>query len=263
VTRELRRDAEGEAATVATVTLDDRRRRNPLSAEMLEQLLEALEALGRSPEVRATIVTGAGEGSFVAGADLDELTALGPATAEAFIRRIHDVCVAVRALPMPVIARIDGPCLGAGLELACSCDLRVASPLATFAMPEVQVGVPSVIEAALLPRLIGSGRSRDLVMTGRTLTAVEALEWGLIDRLSAAATLDEEVGGVVGELLEAPADTLRRQKRLCHQWEELPLADAVEVGVGVFRESLGAAATRRRLERIARGRKRPGAGRFR
>ena len=87
---------------------------------------------------------------------------------------------------MPVIARIDGYALGAGLELAAACDLRVASDRAVFGMPEVRVGIPSVVEAALLPQLIGYGRARRLLLTGVTIDADEALAWGLVDAVVAA-----------------------------------------------------------------------------
>jgi enoyl-CoA hydratase/carnithine racemase len=89
----------------------------------------------------------------------------------------------VRDCPVPVIARINGWCLGAGLEIAASCDLRIAADNAVFGMPEVRLGIPSVVEAALLPRLVGAGRARWLVMTGETIGAAEALVWGLVEKI--------------------------------------------------------------------------------
>ena len=118
------------------------------------------------------------------------------ASAEAFIARLHGACAAIRSLPVPVIARISGYCLGGGLEVAASCDLRVASEDSTFGMPEVNVGIPSVIEAALLPRLVGWGKARELVYTGLSISAAEAVSCGLVERVG-----QREVSAAVVEFL--------------------------------------------------------------
>lgn len=115
------------------------------------------------------VLTGAGDKSFIGGADIREMAALTPATAETFITRLHAMCACLRDLPVPVIARINGYAIGAGLEVAAACDLRVASNSAVFGMPEVKVGIPSVIEAALLPSLIGWGRTRELLYLGENI----------------------------------------------------------------------------------------------
>ena len=99
---------------------------------------------------------------------------------------------------MPVIARIDGYALGAGLELAAACDLRVASERSMFGMPEVRIGIPSVVEAALLPELIGQGRARRLLLTGETIGAAEALAWGLVDAVAPPDELDAAVERFAG-----------------------------------------------------------------
>ena len=115
------------------------------------------------------------------------------AGARRFITLVHRCCAAFRHLPAPVIARIDGYALGAGLELAASCDLRVASENSVFGMPEVAIGIPSVVEAALLPRLVGAGRARRLLLTGETIDAAQALAWGLVDAVAPADRLDDAV----------------------------------------------------------------------
>src|SRR5439155_144470 len=97
---------------------------------------------------------------------------------------LHGVIAAIRTIPVPVIARINGYCLGAGPEVAAGCDLRVASDNAFFGMPEVKVGIPSVIEAALLPRLIGWGATAELVLLGENIDAAEALRIGLVSKVT-------------------------------------------------------------------------------
>src|SRR6202043_2052901 len=110
---------------------------------------------------------------FIGGADIEELAELDAESARSLITAVHVCCDAFRHLPVPVIARIDGWALGAGLELAAACDLRVASARSQFGMPEVRTGIPSVVEAALLPQLIGHGRARRLLLTGEPIGAEE------------------------------------------------------------------------------------------
>ncbi len=157
------------------------------------EIVETMAGLAADPELRLVILTGAGGRAFAGGADLGEIAALDHAGARRFITLVHRCCEVFRRLPVPVIARIDGFALGAGLEIAAACDLRVASEGSVFGMPEVRVGIPSVVEAALLPGLIGRGRARRLLLTGETINAAEALAWGLVDALAPADRLDEAV----------------------------------------------------------------------
>jgi enoyl-CoA hydratase/carnithine racemase len=136
------------------------------------------------------ILVGGSEKSLIGGADIREMAKLDQASAEAFITRLRDLCESVRAFPAPVIARMPGWCLGGGLEVAAACDFRIAAHDAKFGMPEVRVGIPSVIHAALLPRLIGWGRARWLVMTAENIDAPTALAWGLVDVVAQPGGLD-------------------------------------------------------------------------
>src|SRR4029077_15673757 len=129
----------------------------------------------------------------------------------------RDLCEAVRTFPAPVIARIPGWCLGGGLEFAAACDFRIAAHDAKFAMPEVKVGIPSVIHAALLPRLIGWGRARWLIMTAATIDAPTALAWGLVDVVAPDGGLDAAVESTVAALLECAPDALAFHKALLRQ----------------------------------------------
>jgi enoyl-CoA hydratase len=150
---------------------------------------------------------------------------------------LRDLCEAVRAFPGPTIARMPGWCLGGGLEVAAACDFRVAAHDAKFGMPEVRVGIPSVIHAALLPRLIGSGRARWLLMTAENIDAPTALAWGLVDVVAPPGGLDAAVEKTVATLLECAPEALRAQKDLIRQWEELPLKESVDLSIGVFGRS--------------------------
>jgi enoyl-CoA hydratase len=222
---------------IAHVTLDQERRLNCLSSPLMDRFVEALEKLGADGELRCAVVTGAGPKAFVGGADVRELAELTPETARVYIRRVQRCCAAVRALPVPALARVNGWCLGAGLELAAACDLRIASDDAMFGMPEVRVGLPSVVEAALLPRLVGWGKARELVYLAKNYTAAEALEMRLVERVVPKAELDGAVAEWADAIGRAGPRAIRLQKALVAKWEQLDLKSAVEAGV----DSLAAA----------------------
>jgi enoyl-CoA hydratase/carnithine racemase len=229
-------EAAGDA-TVARVSYHERRL-NLVGTPGFTALEEAFERLRRRDDLRAVILTGGGRRAFVGGADIGEMATLEPPTARRFITRLHGICQTIRELPVPVVARIDGYCLGAGLEIAACCDLRLAATGARFGMPEVRVGIPSVIEAAVLPRLIGLGRTQDLVLTGRMVDAAEAYRMGLVDGVAVSAEeLDQLVGERIAQLALGGARALAAQKVLIRQWQELPLSAAVEAGIDAFERS--------------------------
>src|SRR6202000_3205358 len=196
-----------------------------------------VEALSAEADIRALVSADKSEKSMIGGADIKEMARLDQASAERFITGLRDLCEAVRAFPGPTIARMPGWCLGGGLEAAAACDFRIAAHDAKFGMPEVRVGIPSVIHAALLPRLIGSGRARWLVMTAETIDAPTALGWGLVDVVAPEGGLDAAVEKTVTALLECAPEALRAQKDLIRQWEELPLKQSADASIGVFGRS--------------------------
>lgn len=231
---EVRVDARG----VAYLTLDHRAKLNTLNAALMREVIETMAALRARDDLRCAVLTGAGDRAFIGGADIREMAAVeAPAEGEAFIRLVHGVCDAMRALPVPVIARIEGFCLGAGLEAAAACDLRIASEGARFGMPEVLVGIPSVVEAALLPGLIGWGRTRRLLLLGETIDAAEMATWGFLERVVPASALDVAVEEWVGKILAAGPRAIRNQKALIREWEDLPVKDAVAAGIRAFARS--------------------------
>src|SRR6185295_19603677 len=196
-----------------------------------------------------------GDKAFIGGADLETLGSLDPASAREFIGLIHAACAALRECPVPVLARINGWCLGAGLELAASCDLRIASDTAVFGMPEVRLGIPSVVEAALLPRLVGAGRARWLVMTGETIDAKEALSWGLVEKVFSTEKFDAEVNKALDSLLAGDPAAMRAQKRLCKLWEEAPLATSIRASIDEFARSYESGEPARRVAAFRANRK--------
>jgi enoyl-CoA hydratase len=210
---------------------------NILGTSVINDVREGLQVLATERQLRVLVLAGQSEKSMIGGADIKEMARLDQASAEKFITGLRDLCEAVRAFPAPVIARMPGWSLGGGLEVAAACDFRVAAHDAKFGMPEVKVGIPSVIHAALLPRLIGWGRARWLLMTAENIDAPTALAWGLIDVVAPPGGLDAAIERTILTLLDCGPEALRAQKALLRQWEELPLKESVDLSIGVFGQS--------------------------
>ena len=236
-----------QGGRVATVCHDNAAKLNIVDSDAIEALGAAIREAADTSGVRVVVLRGAGERAFIGGADIREMVDLTPETARPFITSLHHVCTAIRGAPVPVVARIAGYCLGAGLEIAASCDLRVADTTAKFAMPEVQVGIPSVIEAALLPRLVGWGRASRLIYTGETIGAERAHDWGLVDSLVPEGGLDDAITDTVDRICAAGPAAIRLQKALMREWEELPLSEAVARGIDCLAEGFASGEARERM----------------
>ena len=235
---------------LARITIDNPARRNVLTSPLIRQLTDAMRALYTDGDLRVIILTGAGDRAFVGGADIRELVALEAGTVYPYITRLHLACAAIRKAPVPVIARIDGHCLGAGVEIAVSCDLRVATTRATFGMPEVTLGIPSVIEAAVLSRLVGPGKTRQLVLTGLPITAAEAADCGLVEKVVPPGELDAAVEAWAHAIAGAAPQAIRLQKALVRRWDDVPLDHAIQAGMQAFTAAYATGEPRRLMQRF-------------
>ena len=222
---------------VAHVTIENAAKLNTLGHALMIEFVSQVEALAAREDLRAVVLTGAGPKAFIGGANIHEMATLNIEGAQAFITLVHRSCDSLRSLPVPVIARVNGYALGAGLEVAAACDLRIASSNAVFGMPEVKVGIPSVVEAALLPGLIGWGRTRELLLFGENIDAATALRWGLVEQVVAPDALDAAVELRLASLLSAGPQAVRLQKKLIRQWEDLTLSQAVRAGIESFTQA--------------------------
>jgi enoyl-CoA hydratase len=245
----------GASARVAHVTLANPGKLNIVDRALMRELIAATTQLSATADLRAGVLRGAGEKAFIGGADINEMAGLDTASAGDFITLLHEVCDGLRRLPVPVIARIDGYALGAGLEIAASCDLRIASERAILGMPEVRIGIPSVIEAALLPALIGWGRTRQLLLTGESISADEAQRWGLVERVVPAVALDGAVDGVLDAVLACGSNALRLQKELIRYWEDHTVSESVACGITCFAEAWKSDEPRRLMRGFLDGKK--------
>lgn len=222
-------------AAVALVTINRPAVLNALNAKTVDDLRRAMLELRHDHDVRAVILTGAGEKAFVAGADINELasaTALGGRDLAMRGQHVFDL---IEQLGKPTIAAINGFALGGGCELAMACTVRIAADTAKLGQPEIDLGIiPGYGGTQRLPRLVGKDRAMDLILTGRRVSAAEALAMGLVTRVVPAATLMDEARALAATLAAKAPVALRLAMDAVNRGLELPLADGCALEASLF-----------------------------
>lgn len=228
---------------IGLLTVNRPRALNALNADTLDEIEEALRRVAGDDAASALIITGAGEKSFVAGADIKELSELNATTGREKALRGQRVFTAIEALPMPVIAAVNGFCLGGGCELALACHLRVASEQARFGQPEVKLGlIPGYGGSQRLPRLVGKGRALELLLSGEMISAQEAYRIGLVNRVVPAdQDLLEASRDLCRSLLKNGPLALQLTLRAVNQGLELPLEGGLQLEAALFGLTCGSA----------------------
>ncbi len=227
-------DTDGAQPGVVVTMLEGRGPLNLLGRASFLGLKTELDRLEQDRNIRAIILTGSGDRAFSAGVDLHEMKDLDPAEAESFITGLHGPARKLLTMAIPAIAAIRGPCLGGALELVLACDIRIATEEAVLGLPEVRVGIPSVIEASLLPPTIGLGRARRLLLTGETVNAHDALAMGLVDRVVPADSLMAAAHETAGQFLGMSREVLASQKNIVAKWLELGEEESAEFTIKEF-----------------------------
>ena len=223
------------SAGVLTLTLSRPDKRNALSSTLIERLLQELERSDLDASVRVVVLRGAGK-DFCAGADLDELLAsveLDPEVNERTALRLGAVFTGIRALPKPVIAVVHGRALAGGAGLATACDIVLAAESAEFGYPEIRRGFVPAMVMAILRRLTGEKRAFELVASGRSVRAREALELGLVSRVIADAKLEVAVAEVTTALLAQSATAFALTKRLFYEQDSTSFAEGIALGARI------------------------------
>jgi enoyl-CoA hydratase/carnithine racemase len=226
---------------VATLTLNRPELRNPVSdSDMIEALLAALESVETDDEVRVAILTGAGT-AFSTGGNIKKMVGAGGLrdtlpvrTRQNYKRGIQRLPLAFEALEIPVIAAVNGPAIGAGCDLACMCDIRIAARSATFAESFIKLGiVPGDGGAWLLPRVVGFAKASDMALTGDTLSADEALACGLVSRVVPNERLMPEAQEIAARIAQNPRFAVRLTKRLLREAQNNSLATVLEMSAAM------------------------------
>jgi len=226
----ITRDGRG----VYTLRITDAKSINVLGSAVIQGLIQAVDWIAAQADARVVVLRGTGDKAFVGGADIHEMAGLAPPGARAFITNLRVLCEAVRNIPVPTVARIPGYCLGGGLELAAVCDVRIASDQARFGMPEVRVGIPSVIHACLLPALIGRGAANWLLLSGESVDAEQALRWGFVQFVTTADKLDQLMEQTVAAIVSGAPQAVRSQKALLRFWEGSTVNAGLDRSVAAF-----------------------------
>lgn len=212
---------------VGIVTIDRPKARNALNTKAVDELRQAVLELQHDATVASVIITGAGDKAFVAGADIGELAALSPAEGKAYSLRGQHVFDLIEHLGKPIIAAVNGYALGGGCELAMSCTLRIASETAVFGQPEVKLGlIPGFAGTQRLARLVGKGRAMELVLTGRTVDAQEAVRIGLVTRVVPAASLMADATELARSLAAGPAVAIQAAMDAINRGAEVSFPEA-------------------------------------
>ena len=220
---------------------------NLIAPDLIQALRDAFHGLARNPGVRLAVLTGSGR-AFTGGMDVRVMKDLDVAGAKVLITALHEAIRTVHEAPFPVIAMLNGYCLGAGFELVMACDLRTASTEARLGLPEIKVGVPSVIEAALLPALVGPGRAAEFLLTGEMITAEQALEWGLVNRVAPPHELQAVTEALVAPILECAPTAVRLQKELIIRWRNTDQRTAVEYGINALAQAFATGEPREAMQ---------------
>ena len=216
-----------DAGRVAILTVDRPDKLNALNQQVRDEMLAHLEAIETDDGIGAVVVTGTGEKSFIAGADIGEFEGRSPFDQRQAMAspRIFDV---MASFPKPVIAMINGFCLGGGCELAMSCDLRIASDTARFGQPEIKLGlIPGGGGTQRLPRLVGMGHAMRLILSGDMVPAAEAKEIGLVEMVVPAAELREKTLELAGKIASMSPLTLKVAKQALRASEKLSIEDGI------------------------------------
>jgi enoyl-CoA hydratase len=230
---------------IATITFNRPRALNALNQALLGELSRALDAIAADEEIRVLVLTGAGDKAFVAGADITELATFTPLQAKVFSRAGHAIIARLQELPIAVIAAVNGFALGGGSEIALACDFIYAAENARFGLPEISLGlIPGFGGTQRLPRLIGPNRAKELIFTGKMLSAVEAAQAGLVNKVLAPAALMEEVLKTARDIAAKGRVSLRAAKQAVNLGLNTDLATGCSIETDAFALTIASADAR-------------------
>jgi enoyl-CoA hydratase len=233
------------------ITFDRPEKLNILHPEDLSELRVVIADLASG--VQAIVFTGAGQAAFSAGMNIDAFVGLTPARAHTLIGDLAQVMQAIRHSPVVTVAAVNGYCLGAAFEMALACDLRVVSPTASFGLPEIKVGVPSVIDAALLPGFVGLSKAREMVLTGDIYMLDQLPPGSIANVVADPGELANAAESLLDRIATHPRAVTVAQRRLFDVWLNNPLDASVNASMTEFAEVFESQETH---EQIARHHKR-------
>ncbi|MHA1993095.1 MAG: enoyl-CoA hydratase/isomerase family protein [Candidatus Hodarchaeales archaeon] len=220
---------------ITTIKINREKALNALNEKTIEELHDCVEQLSQSEDTKVVVITGVGKKSFIAGADITMFEGKSPITIRDIILRLQETLNKLEDLPIPVIASINGYCLGGGIELAMACDIRIASNTAIVGQPEINLGlIPGAGGTQRLTRLVGSGRAKEMIFLGENIDAETAKSFGLVNRVVPAENLEEETLKIASRLAKGPSFALNMAKEAINRGPENSLLDAIRTEGELF-----------------------------
>ncbi len=221
--------------TIALITFNRPKAMNALNNALLSELSDAIDKISNNEDIRALVLTGAGDKSFVAGADITEIATFGPLQARNFSETGHNIIGKLQKLAIPVIAAVNGFALGGGSEIALACDFIYASDKAKFGLPEINLGIiPGFGGTQRLSRLIGKNIAKELIFTGKMISAEEALAIGFINKICPHESLMDEVYKIAGVIASKGRVSLRAAKQVIENGFNVDLATGCKMEIEAF-----------------------------
>jgi len=216
------------------ITIAREQKANALMPDDCVAIRRHVEDAVAKNSTKAIVFRGAGTRAFSAGMDVGAFLALDASSAFAFIAPLRDMLNTVRRAPLPTIAGINGGCIGAGLELAAACDIRIAVNTAVFGLPEIKVGIPAALDAALLQQYIGLSKAKEMMILGDLYSAEDMDRCGLLNRVVAPGDLDAALAEVVAKVQPFTRTVAAAQKRMFETWQNYGIDTANDVSVDVW-----------------------------
>jgi enoyl-CoA hydratase/carnithine racemase len=216
------------------ITISREQKANALLPEDCIAIRRHVEDAAAKSATKAIVFKGAGNRAFSAGMDVSAFLALDASSARAFIEPLKHMLNAVRTAPIPTIAGINGGCIGAGLELAAACDIRIAVSSAVFGLPEIKVGIPAALDAALLQQYIGLAKAKEMMILGEIYSAAEMDRCGLLNRVVSPENLDAALSEVVAKVQPFTRTVAAAQKRMFEVWQNYGIKTANDISVDVW-----------------------------
>ena len=204
---------------------------NALNAVMLGEIRQALGEATDDPQAKVILIDSASDRAFSAGIDVAYVKDLSGFDVREVGRELHRTFLALRTTEMPIVTAIDGLCLGAGLELAISCDFMIATNRSRFGLPNIDRGIPAIVEAALLPMAVGIQGAREMAYTGEFWDADKAERRGLVHAVASPEDFAAEIDAWIGRLVDKPALALATQKEIIHKWMTTDLETAIDYSI--------------------------------
>lgn len=232
------------------ITFNNPSKANCLSRDMLRNLISHFQMLKENKELRTVILTGAGVKSFSAGMDINEFKGLNPQTGYELISELKHLCGLIRKIPQVVIVVINGYCIGAAMEIAMAADIRVASTNAVFIMPEIKLGIPSVLDSVLLQKYVGLSLAKEMLLIGDPVSAGKINQHGFINALVEIPELRKTAEDYAYKVNENHHLTTHQQKLLFEMWQNTSLEVAIQDSMNQFALSFGTEVPAKEMERL-------------